>query len=224
MLLLDDIKATAKTLAADLWAFYDVEWDGKQPGILPGPPLEYKGDYYWWQGGAMMGTYIDYWHYTGDDTYNKEVTEGLIFQSGPHRDYQPDDHRASLGNDDQGFWGMSAMLAAEVNFPNPPRDQPQWLALAQAVWVTMASPERHDSTCGGGMRWQIPKLNGGYVYKNSEYINLNIELKLIFSSIHSHCQWMLFQYWCPPSPLHWQQNICRACREDMELAVGCQLY
>lgn len=28
------------------------------PGILPGPPTEYKGDYYWWEGGAMMGTYI----------------------------------------------------------------------------------------------------------------------------------------------------------------------
>ena len=115
----------------------------------------------------MMGTYVDYWHYTGDDTYNEEVMEGLTFQAGPERDYQPERHAASLGNDDQGFWGMSAMLAAEVNFPNPPKDQPQWLALAQAVWVTMAAPERHDNVCGGGMRWQIPPYNGGYDYKNT---------------------------------------------------------
>jgi mannan endo-1,6-alpha-mannosidase len=115
----------------------------------------------------MMGTYIDYWHYTGDDQYNEAVTEGMVFQAGTGRDYQPERHVFSLGNDDQGFWGMSAMLAAEVNFPNPPKDKPQWLALAQAVWVTQASPERHDSVCGGGMRWQIPLTNGGYDYKNS---------------------------------------------------------
>jgi mannan endo-1,6-alpha-mannosidase len=163
----EEIKATAKTLAADLWAFYDVEWVGKQPGTLPGPPSENKGDYYWWVGGAMMGTYVDYWHYTGDDRYNKEIMEGLLYQAGPEADYQPEDHIASLGNDDQGFWGMSAMLAAEVNFPNPPEGKPQWLALAQAVWVTMASPERHDDVCNGGMRWQIPSYNGGYDYKNT---------------------------------------------------------
>jgi len=63
---------------------------------------------------------------------------------------------------------MSAMLAAENKFPNPPDDQPQWLALAQAVWGTMADPSRHDSTCNGGLRWQIPFSNAGYNYKNSE--------------------------------------------------------
>jgi mannan endo-1,6-alpha-mannosidase len=37
---------------------YDGNQTGMIPGILPGPPTEYKGDYYWWEGGAMMGTYI----------------------------------------------------------------------------------------------------------------------------------------------------------------------
>lgn len=63
---------------------------------------------------------IDYWHYTGDTTYNDIVTQAMLFQTGPNRDYMPPNVTASLGNDDQGFWGMSAMLAAEVNFPNPP--------------------------------------------------------------------------------------------------------
>ncbi len=72
-----------------------------------------------------------------------------------------------MGNDDQGFWGLSAMLAAETNFQNPPADQPQWLALAQAVWNTQAAPDRHDGTCGGGLRWQIPLANSGYDYKNA---------------------------------------------------------
>ncbi|KAF6810115.1 glycosyl hydrolase family 76 protein [Colletotrichum sojae] len=163
----EDILTTAATLAYDLMLFYDGNQTGMIPGILPGPPDDGKGDYYWWQGGAMMGTYIDYWYYTGDESYNHVVTEGMLHQVGPGRDYMPPNHTASLGNDDQGFWGMAAMLAAENNFPNPPEDQPQWLALAQAVWTTQAAPDRHDGTCGGGIRWQVPPMNVGYDYKNT---------------------------------------------------------
>lgn len=66
----------------------------------------------------------------------------------------------------QGFWGMAVLSAAEYNFPNPPAHQPQWLALAQAVFNTQAS--RWDTTsCGGGLRWQIFQWNNGFDYKNS---------------------------------------------------------
>ena len=115
----------------------------------------------------MWGAMIDYWKLTGDASYNKVATEALLFQVGPGRDYMPPNVTASLGNDDQGFWGMSAMLAAENKFPDPPPDQPQWLALAQAVFNTQAHPDRHDDNCGGGLRWQIPLSNNGYNYKNS---------------------------------------------------------
>ena len=54
----DEIKQSARTLAYDLMLQYDGNTTGMIPGILPGPPTEYKGDYYWWEGGAMMGTYI----------------------------------------------------------------------------------------------------------------------------------------------------------------------
>lgn len=70
-----------------------------------------------------------------------------------------------MGNDDQAFWGMTAMLAAETNFPNPPPNQPGWLALAQAVFNTQA--RRPDSECGGGLRWQVYPYLTGYDYKNS---------------------------------------------------------
>lgn len=146
---------------------YKGNQSGEIPGILPGPPTEHKGDYYWWEGGAMMGTYIDYWFLTGDTSYNHVVTEGMLHQTGDDFDYMPLNHTASLGNDDQGFWGMSAMLAAENVFPDPPDDKPQWLALAQAVFQTQAAPDRHDETCGGGLRWQVPPLNAGYNYKNT---------------------------------------------------------
>ncbi|TGJ81478.1 hypothetical protein E0Z10_g7282 [Xylaria hypoxylon] len=161
----DNIISASKTLAYDLMTYYHGNQSGQTPGILPGPPP--AGDYYWWEGGALWGTMIDYWHLTGDDSYNDVITQAMLWQVGPNRNYMPPNVTASLGNDDQGFWGMSAMQAAEENFPNPPSDQPQWLALAQAVWNTQADPDRHDATCGGGLRWQIPFANNGYDYKNS---------------------------------------------------------
>jgi mannan endo-1,6-alpha-mannosidase len=103
----------------------------------------------------------------GDSQFNDLIMQAMLWQVGPNQDYMPPNVTASLGNDDQGFWGMSAMLAAELNFPNPPSNQPQWLALAQAVFNTQASPDRHDDTCNGGLRWQIPLSNNGYNYKNS---------------------------------------------------------
>jgi len=161
----DQIKQVASTIAYDMMVYYSGNKSGNTPGILPGPPP--AGPYYWWEAGAMWGTLIDYWHLTGDSTYNDVVEQAMIFQVGEDKDYQPKNVTASLGNDDQGFWGMSAMLAAEMNFQNPDADKAQWLALAQAVWNTQAAPDRHDSTCGGGLRWQIPLSNNGYNYKNS---------------------------------------------------------
>ena len=163
---LGDIKKTAATVAWDMLQYYHGNESGQTPGILPGPPP--AGDYYWWEGGAMWGTLIDYWYLTGDTTYNDLTMQAIQWQTGPDDDFQPPNVTLSLGNDDQGFWGMTAMLAAEEKFPDPPADKPQWLALAQGVFNTQASPERHDDTCGGGLRWQIPPTNPGYSYKNSK--------------------------------------------------------
>ncbi|KAK0648917.1 glycoside hydrolase family 76 protein [Cercophora newfieldiana] len=159
------IRSASKVVARSLLSHYNGDEPGQTIGILPGPPP--KGPYYWWQAGAMFGTLIDYWFYTGDDEYNKVTTQALLFQAAPPlNSYMPANWTASLGNDDQGFWGMAAMLAAETNFPNPPKDEPQWLALAQAVFNTQAA--RWETTdCNGGLRWQIPPSNGGYNYKNT---------------------------------------------------------
>ena len=114
----------------------------------------------------MFGALIDYWHYTGDDRYNGLVTRGLLHQTGELNDYMPRNWSQQLGNDDQGFWGMAAMSAAELNYPNPPKTGPQWLALAQAVFNSQAA-RWDDETCGGGLRWQVFTYNPGYTYKNS---------------------------------------------------------
>jgi mannan endo-1,6-alpha-mannosidase len=145
---------------------------GDVPGNLPDP-------YYWWEAGAMFGALIDYNYYTGDTQYVNITTQAMLWQVGPEENYMPPNQSSTLGNDDQGFWGMSAMAAAENNFPNPPEDQPQWLALAQAVFHSQAA--RWDNkTCGGGLKWQIFTFNNGYNYKNTisngVYFNLAARL------------------------------------------------
>lgn len=146
---------------------------------------------------------IDYWHYTGDTTYNAEVKQAILHQTGQNDDFMPTNWTASLGNDDQGFWGMTAMRAAETNFTNPAAGQPQWLELAQGVFNTMASPQRHDGTCGGGLRWQIPVYNKGYNYKNSIangcFFNIGARLYLYSGN-------KTFEYWANKE-WNWERGV-----------------
>lgn len=53
-----------------------------------------------------------------------------------------------------------ALTAAEVNFPNPPEDQPSWLALAQGVYNSQY-PLWDNNSCDGGLRWQKFSFNNG---------------------------------------------------------------
>jgi mannan endo-1,6-alpha-mannosidase len=63
------------------------------------------------------------------------------------------------------FWGLAAMTAAEVNFPEQ-SGQPSWLALAQGVFNTVVA-RWDDTSCNGGMRWQIYPYQSGYTVKNA---------------------------------------------------------
>ena len=156
---IDSVKAAAKQVAWDMVHFYTGNNTGDVPGNLPQP-------YYWWEAGGMFGTLLDYFYYTGDDAYNDITTQALLFQVGPENNYMPPNQTKTEGNDDQAFWAMAVMSAAEQKFPNPPANQPQWLALAQAVFNLQA--DRWDTQyCGGGLRWQIYTFNNGYNYKNS---------------------------------------------------------
>ena len=170
------IRAAAKEVASGLIFWYTGGVPGQIvsqiPGLLPAP-------YFWWEGGAMFGTLIDYWYYTGDSQWNDLVTQGMLFQTGSDWDYMPSNWSKQLGNDDQAFWGMSAMTAAEYKFPNPPPDSPQWLALAQGVWNSQQL--RWDTEyCDGGLRWQVFIYNTGYDYKNTPsnagFMNLGARL------------------------------------------------
>lgn len=140
-------------------SYYTGNNTGDNPGNLPSP-------YYWWEAGAFFGALVDYWYYTGDETYNEITYQALLSQVGDNYDYMPTNQTKSEGNDDQGFWAMSSMEAAEMNFTNPPDDEPGWLALTQAVFNEFVD-RWDDSTCGGGLRWQIYTFNTGYNYKNA---------------------------------------------------------
>ncbi|KAI1617773.1 mannan endo-1,6-alpha-mannosidase [Exophiala viscosa] len=155
----DSIKSASKIIADEMVSYYTGYRPGDVAGNLPSP-------YYWWEAGAMFGSLIDYWYFTGDDTYNNITTQAILHQTGSDNDFMPPNQTKTEGNDDQSFWGMAALSAAENNFPNPSSDEPQWLALAQAVFNTQAA--RWDtSTCAGGLRWQIFTFNSGYNYKNT---------------------------------------------------------
>ncbi|KAF4976220.1 hypothetical protein FZEAL_7083 [Fusarium zealandicum] len=143
----DSVLSIAKDIAEDMVDMYHGDEPGQTPGLLPEP-------YYWWYAGAMLGTLVDYWAYTGDDQYVDITKQALLFQVGNDNDYMPINQTRTEGNDDQGFWGLTVMSAAEFNFPHPDPEEPQWLALAQAVFNTQAA--RWDTEhCGGGLRWQI---------------------------------------------------------------------
>jgi len=113
----DSIKQAAKAISANLRSYYTGDNVGDTPGNLPDP-------YYWWECGAMFNALIDYWYYTGDDTYNKISTQALEAQMGPNQAFMPDNQTKTLGNDDQAFWGMAAMAAAENKFPDLPDGKP----------------------------------------------------------------------------------------------------
>ena len=124
-----------------------------------------KLDQTWWVAGAIFMTMMQYWHYTGDGQYNSIVSDGMYAQKGADNNYFPSNWSTWLGNDDQIFWGLASITAAELNFPQ--RDgEPSWVALAQGVFNNQAT--RWDSqNCGGGMRWQCWPYQDGYNLKNS---------------------------------------------------------
>jgi len=55
------IKSASKIIADEMVSYYTGYRAGDVAGNLPSP-------YYWWEAGAMFGSLIDYWYFTGDAT------------------------------------------------------------------------------------------------------------------------------------------------------------
>ncbi|KAK2806785.1 hypothetical protein FQN50_005647 [Emmonsiellopsis sp. PD_5] len=155
----DSIKSAAAAAARGVMKYYNGNEPGQAPGLLNEP-------YYWGQGAILFNALVDYWHYTEDSTYNKVVKQALLHQVGQNYDFMPANQSRTEGNDDQAFWALTALSAAEYSFDAPGSDEPQWLDLAKAVFDGQV--RRWDTkTCDGGLRWQFMPFNQGYDYKNS---------------------------------------------------------
>jgi len=161
----DSVKSVASTIAHQMMTYYSGNLTGGTPGLLPGPCASVEC-YYWWEAGAMFGSLINYWEYTGDDSYNPTVIQALQFQRGPEENFNPPNQSKNMGVDDQDFWAFAAMDAAEAGLPDVGGDLPSWLSLAQAVF-NFQKKLWDDATCGGGMRWQVYSFNAGYNLKNT---------------------------------------------------------
>ncbi|OBA20789.1 defective cell wall [Metschnikowia bicuspidata var. bicuspidata NRRL YB-4993] len=153
------IKNAAALIADGLLDYYEGTTYGGTVGMFTSP-------YYWWEAGGAWGSLIDYTYYMENDTYVDLIKTALTYQVGDDYNYIPLNQSTTEGNDDQAFWGIAVMAAAEKNFSNPDDPELAWLALAQAVFNTMSARWDYDD-CAGGLRWQIFQWNSGYDYKNS---------------------------------------------------------
>lgn len=167
-------------------------YEGYKPGGTIGM---FTSPYYWWEAGGAFGLMLDYTFYFENDTYTDTIKEAMVYQVGDDWNYIPLNQSTTEGNDDQAFWGIVAMQAAERNFSNPNADEPQWLYLAQAVFNTMAA--RWDTgLCGGGLRWQIFQWNSGYDYKNT-----------VLNGALFHIGARLYRYTTNETYLTWSEKV-----------------
>ena len=72
-------------------------YHGADPGNVPGLFASSNHSYPWWEAGAVWGSLIDYWNYTGDAEYVSLVQQALLSQVGPNKDYMtPNQTRAEV--------------------------------------------------------------------------------------------------------------------------------
>ncbi|CAG8283169.1 unnamed protein product [Penicillium salamii] len=151
----ESLKDAAATAAFNTMLNYTSNTTGHIPGYISEK---------WWEGGALFQTMIEYWYMTGDTSNNPAVSQGMYWQRGDNN-YFPANYSAYLGNDDQMAWGLAAMTAAELGYPQE-TSMPSWLTLAEGVF--QAQVRRWDSqSCGGGLHWQIFPYQVGYNIKNA---------------------------------------------------------
>lgn len=98
----------------------------------------------------------------------------MRFQASPGFNYMPQNQTKSEGNDDQVFWGFTVMTAAEYALPDPPTGRPSWIAMAEAIWRNQVS-RWGESSCGGGLRWQIQSSSAGnFAFLNESVLPLTM--------------------------------------------------
>ncbi|KAI8679979.1 Mannan endo-1,6-alpha-mannosidase [Fusarium keratoplasticum] len=160
----DSIKDVAASIAYDAMTYYN-----GNTSTVPKDLGDLQDPYYWWVAGALWGVMLDYYHFTGDPSYNDVIIQALLAPTnlGPDHDYMPPEHADEEGNDDLFFWGSAVLSAAERNFPQPNTTLPSWLDISANVFNELVG-RWNMSACNGGLLWQIfPENPNGLTYKNS---------------------------------------------------------
>ncbi|KAJ4299895.1 hydrolase 76 protein [Kalmusia sp. IMI 367209] len=118
--------------------------------------------YYWWQSGIINNALFTYGFVTGDKQYEDLSKNTLFNQATAGNDFiMPE----ATGNDDQAWWALSALTAAENGVPVP-AGAPAFVDLARNVFNEQKA-RWDESTCSGGMKFKINAGDAGYDYKSS---------------------------------------------------------
>lgn len=83
----ESIKDAASTSTYAMMKYYYGNETGQIPGAFPDK---------WWEGAPLFMALLEYWHFTGDTTYNEELSVGLQWQSGTDGDYMPTNYSSYL--------------------------------------------------------------------------------------------------------------------------------
>lgn len=83
----ESLKDAASTTVYAMMTYYHGNETGQIPGAFPTK---------WWEGSALFMALLQYWYYTGDSTYNNELSVGLEWQSGSQGNYMPSNYSAYL--------------------------------------------------------------------------------------------------------------------------------
>jgi mannan endo-1,6-alpha-mannosidase len=144
---------SAASIASSLTASYP----NPSIALLPQP-------YWWWQSGSSIDALLNYFHTTGDTKYNALLSNTMLSQTTGTNDFMTPD---ATGNDDQAWWGLAAMSAAEYGLP-PAQGALPWIEYARNVFNTQKGRWRTDR-CNGGLKWKINENDpaGGWNYRST---------------------------------------------------------
>lgn len=82
----ESIKDAASTSTYAMMTYYKGNETGHTPGAFASK---------WWEGAALFLALLQYWHFSGDTTYNDELRVGLEWQAGDD-DYMPSNFSSYL--------------------------------------------------------------------------------------------------------------------------------
>jgi hypothetical protein len=134
----------------------------------------------------------------------------------------PNNQSKNEGNDDQVFWAYSMIAAAEYKLPDPPQDQPGWLAMTQSVFnqfLNRYNKEVTDGNCGGGLRWQVSNPCG-VTRTDADSVALSDLPMAQWLDVQKHrFEWRALPTRRKTSSVHAKRNVRALCGESVRLDV-----